>query len=79
VRRRSGSSATRAQAVGLVGDACSGLLTAVELNQTAWGASLEVKDDLCARNRSVAHSVAQSSCAGGRAKSGDVNLAPPAM
>jgi hypothetical protein len=67
------------QAVRLVGDACSGLLMAVKFNQTAQGASLEVNGDLCARNRQVAHRVARSTCAGGRTKSGDVNLAPPVM
>jgi hypothetical protein len=51
----------------------------VELNQTARGAPLEVKGDLCARNLPVAHRVTRSSCTGGRAKSGDVNPAPPAM
>jgi hypothetical protein len=55
------------------------LLTAVELNQTAWGASLEVRGDIRARNRPVAHRVSRSPCAGGRAKLGDVNPAPPVM
>jgi hypothetical protein len=65
--------------VGLIGDACSGLLTAVEFNQIARGASLEVNGDVCARNRKVAHRVARSTCDGGQTKSGDVNPAPPAM
>jgi hypothetical protein len=40
----------RAQAVGLVGGACSGLLMAVELNQSARGASREVSGVVGARN-----------------------------
>jgi hypothetical protein len=58
--------------VGLVSDACSGLLTAVEFTQTARGASREVTSVVCARNRRAAHRVARSTCASGRAKSGDV-------
>ena len=67
------------QAVGLVGEACSGLPTAVEFNQTTWGASLEVSGAIGARNRRVAHRAAWSTCDGGRRKSDDVNPAPPAM
>jgi hypothetical protein len=67
------------QVVGLVGDACSGLLTAVEFNQIARGASLVVKGVVGARNRRVAHRAARSTCDDGRMKSGDVNLEPPAM
>jgi hypothetical protein len=63
--------------VGLVGDACSDLLTTVKFNQTARGASLEVNGDLSARNRPLAHHVARSTCADGRTKSGNVNLVPP--
>jgi hypothetical protein len=51
----------------------------VEFNQTTWGAPLEVKGDLGARNRPVAPRVVGSSCAGGRTKSGDVNPAPTVM
>jgi hypothetical protein len=68
-----------AQAAGLVGDTCFGLLMAVEFNKNARGASLEVKGVVGARNRRVAHRAAQSTCAGGRVMSGDVNPAPPAM
>jgi hypothetical protein len=39
-----------AQAVGLVGGACSSVLRAVELNQSARGASWEVSDGMGARN-----------------------------
>jgi hypothetical protein len=66
------------QAVGLVGCACSGLLTAVELNQNARGASREVTGAVGTRNRRVAHRAARSTCASGRMKSGDANSAPPA-
>jgi hypothetical protein len=67
------------QAVGLVGDACSGLPTAVEFNQTAQGASLEVSGAIGARNQRVAHRAARSTCDSGRRKFGDVNPAPPTM
>jgi hypothetical protein len=59
--------------------ACSGLLTAVEFNQIAQGASLEVSGVVGARNRRVGHHAAQSTCDGSRTMSGDVNPAPPAM
>jgi hypothetical protein len=65
--------------VGLIGDACSGLLTAVEFNQIARGASLEVSGVVGAKNQRVAHRVARSTCDSGRMKSGDVNPTPPAM
>jgi hypothetical protein len=67
------------QAVGLIGDACSGLLTTVEFNQIARGASLVVKGVVGARNRRVAHRATRSTCDGGRMKSDDIKLAPPAM
>jgi hypothetical protein len=51
----------------------------VEFSQTTRGASLEGKGVVGTRNRRVAHHAARSTCAGGRVKSGDVNLAPPAM
>jgi hypothetical protein len=62
--------------VGLVGGACSGLLTAVDLNQSAWGASREVTGAVGARNRRVSHCAARSTCDGDRMKSGNVNQAP---
>jgi hypothetical protein len=43
-------SVARAQAIGLVGGACSGLITAVGLNQSARGASREVSGAIGARN-----------------------------
>jgi hypothetical protein len=63
--------------VGLAGGACSGLLTAVELNQSAWGASWEVNDAVGARNWRMAHSVIRSTRGGGWSKSGEVALASP--
>jgi hypothetical protein len=65
------------QAVGLAGDACSGLLTAVESNQGARGASWEVSVDVGARNWRMAHCVTRSTRGGGRPKSDDVALASP--
>jgi hypothetical protein len=67
----------RAQAVGLAVGACSGLLTAVESNQSARGASCEVRDAVGARNWRMAHRVTQSTRGDGRPKSGDVVLASP--
>jgi hypothetical protein len=66
-----------AQAVGLAGGAWSGLLTAVESNQNARGASCEVRDAVGARNWRMAHRVTLSTRGGGRPKSGDVALASP--
>jgi hypothetical protein len=66
----------RAQVVGLIGGACSGLLTAVELNQSAQGASWEVSYVVGARNLGMAHR--GSSCGGSRLESGDGDLVPPA-
>jgi hypothetical protein len=68
----------RAQAVGLVGGACSGLLTVVELNQSARGTSWEVRDVVAARNLGMAHHVVWSTCGGGRLESGDGDPVPPA-
>jgi hypothetical protein len=65
------------QAVGLVVGVCSGLLTAVELNQSARGASREVSGAVGARNQRVAHRAARSTRGGCRMKSDDGNLAPP--
>jgi hypothetical protein len=68
----------RAQAVGLVGCACSGLLTAVELNQSARGASREVSGAVGAMNLKMAHRAARSTCGGGRLESSDGNPVSPA-
>jgi hypothetical protein len=67
----------RAQAVGLAGGACSSLLTAVESNQSARGASWEVSDVVGARNWRIGHRVTRSTRGDGRPKSGDVALASP--
>jgi hypothetical protein len=67
----------RAQAVGLTGGACCGLLTVVESNQSARGASWEVSDAVGARNWRMAHCVTRSTRDGGRPKSGGVALASP--
>jgi hypothetical protein len=67
----------RAQAIRLIDGACSGLLTAVESNQGARGASGEVSDEVGARNWRMAHRVTWSMRGGGRSKSGDVVLASP--
>jgi hypothetical protein len=65
------------QAVGLVGGMCSGLLTAVGLNQMAQGASQDAKDSTGTRNRRMAYREARSTCDGGRLKSGDVDPSSP--
>jgi hypothetical protein len=65
----------RAQAVGLVGGACSSLLTAVESNQSARGASWEVSDAVGAMNLGMAHRVIRSTRGCGLPKSGEVALA----
>jgi hypothetical protein len=67
----------RVQAVRLAGGACSGLLTAVELNRSDRGASWEVSDDVGARNWRMAHRVTRSTRGGGRPKSGEVALTSP--
>jgi hypothetical protein len=59
---------------GLVGGVCSGLLTAVEFNPRTQGASQGAKETTRARNRRKTHRGARSTCAGGRVKSGDVDL-----
>jgi hypothetical protein len=68
----------RAQAGGLVGGVCSGLLTAVEFNPRAQGASRGAKKSTRARNRRKTYRGARSTYAGGRVKSGDVDPVPPA-
>jgi uncharacterized membrane protein (UPF0136 family) len=67
----------RAQAVRLVGGACSGLLTVVESNQSARGASWEVNDAVGARNLRMANQVIRFTRGGGRSKFGEVALASP--
>jgi hypothetical protein len=67
----------RAQAVGLVGGACTGLLTAVELNQSARGASREVSGAVGARNLEMPHRVVRSTRGGGRLECSDGDLVPP--
>jgi hypothetical protein len=57
---------------------CSGLLTVVEFNPRAHGASRGAKETTRARNRSKTHRGARSTCAGGRVKSGDVDPVSPA-
>jgi hypothetical protein len=68
----------RAEAVGLVSGAFSGLLMVVELNQSAWEISWEGSDDVGARNLGMAHCVVWSTRGGGRMEFGDGDLVPPA-
>jgi hypothetical protein len=68
----------RAQAVGLVDVACSGLLTALDLNQNAWGASRGVSGALGARNLEMTHHAVRSTRSGGRLESSDGDPVPPA-
>jgi hypothetical protein len=68
----------RAQAGGLVGDVCSGLLTAVEFNPRAQGALWGANETTRARNWRKTHSGARSTYAYGRVKSGDVHPVSPA-
>jgi hypothetical protein len=68
----------RAQASGLVGGVCSGLLTTVEFNPRAQGASRGAKETTHARNRRKTHRGARSTCVGGRVKSGDIDPVSPA-
>jgi hypothetical protein len=56
---------------------CSGLLTAVGINQMAHGASRDAKDAIGTRNRRMAYRGARSTCDGGRLKSGNVDLVSP--
>jgi hypothetical protein len=67
----------RAQAGGLVGGVCSGLLTAVEFIPRAHGASRGAKESTRARNRRKTHCGARSTYAGDLVKSGDVVPVPP--
>jgi hypothetical protein len=68
----------RAQAGGLVGGVCFGLLTTVEFNPRAQGASRGAKETTRARNRRKTHHGARSTYAGGRVKSDDVDPVSPA-
>jgi hypothetical protein len=65
------------QAVGLIGGMCSGLLTAVRLNQMAHGASRDAKGAIGTRNRRMAYRGARSTCDDGWLKSGDVDPVSP--
>jgi hypothetical protein len=56
-----------------LGGVCSGLLTAVEFNARAQGASRGVKDATRARNRRKTHHGARSTYACGRVKSGEID------
>jgi hypothetical protein len=73
-----GSAGPRAQAGELVGGECFGLTTVIPVNPRARGASRDVKQSTRARNRRMTYRGAQSTLAGGRAKSGDRELASPA-
>lgn len=68
----------RAQAGALVGGVCSGLLTAVDFNPRAQGASQGAKETTRARNRRKTHRGARSTYTGGRVKSGEVDPVSPA-
>jgi hypothetical protein len=63
---------------GLVGGVCSDLLTVVEFNPRAQGASRGAKETTRARNRIKTHHGARSTYAGGQVKSGNVDLVSPA-
>jgi hypothetical protein len=63
---------------GLIGGVCSGLLTVVEFNPRAQGASRGAKETTRARNQRKTHRGARSTYADGRVKSGDVDLGSPA-
>jgi hypothetical protein len=63
--------------VGLVGGVCSGLLTALLLNQVAKEASWGAKDAIGARNGRTTYRGARSTCADSWLKSGDVDSASP--
>jgi hypothetical protein len=67
----------RAQAVGLGGGVCFGLLTAVGFNPRAWEASRAAKDSTHARNRRKTHCGAWSTYAGDLVKSGDADPVSP--
>jgi hypothetical protein len=71
------STGSRAQAGELVGGVCSDLPTAIPVNPRARGASRDVKQSTRARNWRMAYRGARSTLAGGRAKSGDRELASP--
>jgi hypothetical protein len=68
----------RAQAGELVGGECSGLSTAIEVDPRAQGASQGANESTRARNRRTTHRGAWSTFAGGRVKSGDLDLASSA-
>jgi hypothetical protein len=68
----------RAQAGELVGDECSGLSKAIQVNPRARGASRDANESTHARNRRITHRGARSTFAGGRVKSGDLDPVSPA-
>jgi hypothetical protein len=57
---------------------CFGLLTALEFNPRAHGASRGAKETTRARNRRKTHRGARSTYAGGRVKPGEVDSVSPA-
>jgi hypothetical protein len=57
---------------------CSGLLTVVEFNPRAQGASRGAMETTRARNRRKTHRETRSTYAGGRVKPGEVDLVSPA-
>jgi hypothetical protein len=62
------------QAGELIGGGCSGLSMAIQFNPRARGASRGANESTRARNRRITHRGAQSTFAGGRVKSGDLDL-----
>jgi hypothetical protein len=57
---------------------CSGLSTAIQVNPRARGASRGANESTRARNQRITHRGAQSTFAGGRVKSGDLDPASSA-
>jgi hypothetical protein len=71
------SAGPRAQAGELIGDEESGLSRAKLINQTGRRASLGAREDMVARNLTMAYQRAQSTRGGGRSKSGEGDLGLP--
>jgi hypothetical protein len=71
------SAGPRAQADELVGGVCSGLSATIQVNPRAQGALRGANEATRARNRRITHRGAQSTFAGGRVKSGDLDPASP--
>jgi hypothetical protein len=61
----------------LVGGEESGLTRAIQFNQMGQGASLGIKEGVCARNLRMTHRIARSTRAGGRPKPGEDELGSP--